>query len=217
MNVWSRSIVLGSVLIALTNRRIPRPLYTAPYPESSWRLLLLPMTHRQSDCAGVPPFFRIFLCYQIHSSYAESRRQHSVIGSRRTATLNMPQHHRSCFESGFGFDKLGQSIANATKSGWISGSISSAPGVPLSPSSLAPFSHNDDRMVFPARMALLDCFGNVVQGDCFFRNENKVSTTGNTAIASDPTSMSSHHFADKYAVVRFSSRMQPVLAHPRRC
>ena len=75
---------------------------------------------------------------------------------------------------------------------------------------LGAFGRDHDAEVFAAGVAQADQFGDLIDIDRDFRNQNDVGAAGDAAVERDPSGMAPHDFDDDNAVVRFGGGVDAV-------
>src|SRR3569833_3826626 len=75
---------------------------------------------------------------------------------------------------------------------------------------MASFSLDNNAIVFPVVIVVLEQRANVIDIDLLFGDEHNVRATGNAGGIGDPAGIAPHHFADNNTVVRVGSGVQAV-------
>src|SRR5579872_5419624 len=145
-------------------------------------------------------------------------RQNPVKRTRRTAALDVSQHHRARFESCALLDLARQNVCNAAQLGvseFVLAHILQDWRTRAFRRKLRALSHDDNRKIASALVPLTNRLGNFVDIKWPLRNQDHIRAASYAAVQCDPARIPSHNLNHHHAVVRFCRGVNAVdrLAH----
>src|SRR5208282_2320158 len=151
--------------------------------------------------------------HHVDGSQSVARSQNAVVSGWGTAALNVAEHYRPRFKASALFDLARQRQADSAQPGMpeVVAIILSSPTVLLVPiGKLCAFGRDNDAEISSARVALPDQFGNLINIEWNFRDQDYIGAAGDPAIGRDPARGSAHHFYHDHTIVRLCRRMDTI-------
>src|ERR1700722_11534904 len=136
------------------------------------------------------------LVHHVDGVQAVALRENAVVGSRNSTALGMAQIHRAGFIAGFLFNQLGERFANAGEANVAEGVDLLGTGDLADLGEMATLGDHDDTVMLAVIVVVFQQRANVLDVDFFFRNENDMGASGDSASVGDPARIAAHYFND---------------------
>src|SRR5215471_14709711 len=154
--------------------------------------------------------------HHVDGADAVTRGQHAIEGAGRSAALNVAEHDVAGFESGAALDFAREDLPDAAQAhvpefvfAHLGDDRRALRRIDVA-GELRAFGNDDDAEVASASVTQANAFGDFLDVERLFGNEDHVGAAGDAAVHGDPSGVAAHDFDHHDALMRFGGGVNAI-------